>query len=228
MTGARVTTHHWTPSLRGLVFLLASSSLACLLVDFYGICSMRLFTLTIFLPAVLALAALGIYDWRGGDGRLGWSVLIGLSAGLLAAAAYDLFRLPFVFARQWGIAWLIPPMDLFKVFPGFGAMILGQSVHQVVYSTAASLLGWSYHFSNGASIGIMYLAIIGDPRRRHWAWAILMAVALELGMLFTPYPRVFHIAVTSRFVIVTMAAHAIFGIGLGLTAQWFARRASAH
>jgi hypothetical protein len=208
--------------------LLASSSLACLLVDFYGICPMRLFTLAIFLPAVLALAALGIYDWRRGDGRLGWSVLIGLSAGLLAALAYDLFRLPFVFARQWGIAWLIPPMNLFKVFPGFGAMILGQPVEQGVYSTAASLLGWSYHFSNGASIGIMYLAIIGDPQRRHWSWAILMAVALELGMLFTPYPRVFHITVTSRFVVVTMAAHAIFGIGLGLTAQWFARRASAH
>ena len=154
---------------------------------------MRLFTLAVFLPAAIALAALGIYDWRRGDGRLGGSVLIGLSAGLLAACAYDLFRLPFVFARQWGIAWLLPPMDLFKVFPCFGSMILGQPVEQDTYSTAAFLLGWSYHFSNGASIGIMYLALIGDPGRRHWAWAIAMAVALELGMLFTPYPRVFQI-----------------------------------
>lgn len=185
---------------------------------------MRVFALAVFLPAAMALAALGIYDWRRGDGLLAWSILIGLSAGLLAAAAYDVFRLPFVFARQWGIARLVPPMNLFKVFPGFGAMILGQPIGQRTYSTAASLLGWSYHFSNGASIGVMYVGIIGDPRRRHWAWAILMAVALELGMIFTPYPRVFNIEVTPRFVLVTMAAHTIFGVGLGLALKGFADR----
>jgi hypothetical protein len=51
-----------------------------------------------------------------------------------------------------------------------------------------------------------------------------MAVALELGMLLAPYPRVFDIAVTARFVVVTMAANAIFGVGLGLTAGSLARR----
>ena len=212
----------WTVSFMAVVFLLASTSLGCLLADFYGICPMRWFAVIVFVPAFLALAGLSLYDYSNADGRLGWSVLIALSAGLLAAVSYDIFRLRFVFARQWGIDRWVPPMDLFKVFPGFGAMLLGQAVEQKAYSPVASLLGWAYHFSNGASIGIMYLALLGDPRRRHWAWAILMAVALELGMLFTPYPRVFHIAVTSRFVLVTMAAHAIFGVGLGLAVRWFA------
>jgi hypothetical protein len=202
--------------------LLASTSLGCLLADFYGICSMRFFTVAIFLPATFVLAALAVDDSRQGDGRLCRSILMGLGGGLLAAVAYDTFRLPFVYARQWGIAGLVPPMNLFKVFPGFGAMILGQPVDQPAYSTAASLLGWSYHFSNGASIGILYLALVGDPLRRHWSWAIALAVALELGMILTPYPRVFQIPVTARFVAVTLAAHAIFGVGLGLTVRWFA------
>lgn len=64
--------------------------------------------------------------------------------------------------------------------------------------------------------GVMYLALIGDAARRHWAWAVLFSLGLELGMLFTPYPAVFDIGVTKQFVVVTIAAHAIFGIALGL------------
>lgn len=222
MTGVCARNSRWTPGFRIVVFLLASTSLGCLLADFYGVCSMRFFTVAIFLPATLVLAGLAIDDSRRGDGRLCRAILIGLGGGLLAAVAYDTFRLPFVYARQWGIAGLVPPMNLYQVFPGFGAMILGQPVDQPAYSTTASLLGWSYHFSNGASIGVLYLALVGDPRRRRWSWAVALAVVLELGMILTPYPRVFHIPLTARFVAVTMAAHAIFGVGLGLSARWFA------
>ena len=55
-------------------------------------------------------------------------------------------------------------------------------------------------------------------------WAVAMALALELGMLLTPYPQVFQIPVTARFVAVTLAAHAIFGVGLGFSTRWLARR----
>jgi hypothetical protein len=212
----------WRTWSRCLVFVLASTSLGCLMAQFYGLCSMRLFAGAVFLPASLALLGLAGYDLFKGDGRLGWCVLTGLGAGLLAAVAYDVFRLPFVFSRQWGLSALVPALDLFKVFPGFGAMLLGQPVEQPRYSTTTSLLGWAYHFSNGATIGLMYVALIGDPRRRHWAWAILLATALELGMILTPYPRVFGITVTPRFVFVTMAAHAIFGVCLGWAVKWFA------
>lgn len=70
----------------------------------------------------------------------------------------------------------------------------------------------------------MYLALIGEAQRRHWAWAVLFALGLELGMLFTPYPKVFGVPLTARFVVVTVAAHAVFGIGLGLAAGWLSRR----
>ncbi|PYK63682.1 MAG: hypothetical protein DME21_02090, partial [Verrucomicrobia bacterium] len=39
------------------------------------------------------------------------------------------------------------------------------------------------------------------------------------GMLLTPYPEVFGIAVTAGFVAVTLAAHCIFGVVMGLAAR---------
>ena len=216
--------NHWNSHGRWLVFVLAASSIACLLADFYRLCPMRIFTPFIFLPALLALFAFAALDRWHGDGQLWRAVSVGLIAGLLAAVAYDVFRLPFVFAKEWGVESVVPPMQLFKVFPRFGAMVLGQPIEQPAYSLAAHIIGWMYHFSNGATFGVMYLAIIGDGSRRHWAWAVLFALALELGMLFTPYPNVFNIPVTTRFVIVTVAAHAVFGLGLGLSVRWLASR----
>jgi hypothetical protein len=213
----------WNGWGRWLVFLLAASSIACLLFDFYGLCPMRVFTPFIFLPATVLLFIIALLDRQRGDGQLWRAVMIGLIAGLLAAVAYDIFRLPFVFAKEWGISSIVPPMKLFKVFPRFGAMILGQPIEQTSYSPGAQVLGWVYHFSNGATFGVMYVTIIGNPTRRHWAWAVLMALGLELGMLLTPYPQVFNIPVTVHFVTVTVAAHAIFGVGLGLTVRAMAR-----
>lgn len=218
---------HWTALGRWVVFLLAASSIACLLFDFYRLCPMRIFTLFIFLPAMLILVAFALFDRLRGDGMLWRAVLIGFAGGLLAAVSYDVFRLPFVFAKEWGLSSIIPPMSLFKVFPRFGAMVLGQPIEQTHYSLTTQIVGWIYHFSNGATFGVMYVAMIGNPTRRHWAWAVLMALALEIGMLLTPYPQVFNIPVTARFVAVTVAAHAIFGVGLGLTVRAFAKRFAA-
>jgi hypothetical protein len=214
---------YWTSLGRWTVFLLAASSIACLLFDFYRLCPMRLFTLFMFAPAMVVLFGFALFDRFRGDRTLWRAVLIGFMGGLLAAVSYDVFRLPFVFAREWGIVPVVPPMNLFKVFPQFGAMVLGQPVEQSHYSIITQIVGWIYHFSNGATFGVMYVAMIGNPTRRHWAWAVVMAVGLELGMLLTPYPQVFNIPVTTRFVVVTVAAHAIFGVGLGLTVRALAK-----
>jgi hypothetical protein len=199
-------------------------SIWCLLAEFYGLCSMRTFTFVVLLPATAALIGLAVLDRIKGDGRLWQGILIGAVAGLVAACAYDLFRLPFVFAREWNLAAFLPPMNLFKVFPRFGAMILGESVEQPTYSLMAHVVGWVYHFSNGITFGVMYLAMIGDARGRSWLWAVLLATGLELAMLLTPYPQFFAIPLTVLFVVVTMTAHLIFGVALGLVTNWWASR----
>lgn len=214
----------WTPCWRWAVFILSATSIWCLLAEFCGICSMRTFTLFVSAPALMLLGALAIADRFRGDHKLWRAVLIGAAAGLLAAVAYDAFRLPFVFSKQWGLQSIVPPMNLYKVFPQFGAMILGQPQEQRAYSTVSHLLGWAYHFSNGVTFGIMYLAVIGDAVRQPWLWGVVMAAGLEAAMLFTPYPNVFGIALTAAFVAVTLTAHLIFGAVMGLTARKLATR----
>jgi len=200
------------PVPRILVFLLASASIASLLGELYRSWSMQSFTLAVFLPACGLLVAMALYDrWRG-DGRLCRITFIGALAGFSAAVAYDVFRLPFVFSRSLGLDHFIPPLPLFKVFPRFGEMILHTTD---VNWLANNLVGWSYHFSNGVTFGIMYAALVNGQWRPRWGVAILFAVGLELAMLFTPYPAAFAIRLTANFVLVTLAAHLIFGVTMG-------------
>jgi hypothetical protein len=214
----------WTWQGRLLVFILSAMSIWCLLAEFYGLCSMRAFAFTILLPATIALVAVALLDWAKGDGRLWRGVVLGAVAGFLAACAYDAFRLPFAFAHEWNLASVVPPMNLFKVFPRFGAMILGEPIETPTYSSAAHLVGWMYHFSNGVTFGVMYLALIGDAGRRSWLWAVALATGLELAMLLTPYAQFFAIPLTALFIAVTFTAHLVFGVALGLVTKWWAIR----
>lgn len=210
----------WTLPGRAVVFFLSATSIWCLLAEFYGLCSMRTFTFYVLIPATVLLIAIALLDRTKGDRRLWNAVLLGAIGGLLAAVAYDVFRIPFVMAAvdKTGPDWLRLP--LFKVFPRFGAMILGEAFDKTTPDSAftfrAHLVGWIYHFSNGITFGVMYMALIGSATRRSWLWAIALAVGLELAMLFTPYTNYFGIGMTRKFVVVTLVAHLIFGIALGL------------
>ncbi|MEO8083173.1 MAG: hypothetical protein ABI780_05070 [Ardenticatenales bacterium] len=215
----------WTPTTRAVAFALAATSIAALLSEFYGVSSMRAFVLWVQLPAMVVLLAWAVAARSRGDGRLAHAVFVGLAAGFVAALAYDVFRLPFVYARPLGIDGIVPAMPLFKVFPRFGAMILGQPLEQTAYSLQAQLLGWAYHFSNGATFGVMYLALAGDPARRSPWWGIVFAVGLEIGLLLTPYAQLFGITITPTFIAATLTAHLVFGAVMGLLAKRWWRAA---
>ena len=236
----------WTGPGRAVVFVLAAASIWCLLSEMYGLCEMRTFFYAILLPATGALYGMAVLDHVKGNRLLWRGVMIGTVAGLAGAVAYDVFRLPFVFSDAWGMGRLgIPQMPLFKVFPRFGALILGESMEQGVasgpgsawgagYSVAAHLLGWAYHFSNGATFGVMFAAMYAGAkeaaagvRGRAWkpiAWAVVMAVGIEICLLLSPYSAFFGIHMTTRFVVVTMTAHIIFGLFLGAWFAWHERR----
>src|SRR5262245_58346513 len=203
----------WSWPARFVVFVLSATSIWCLLAEFYGLCDMRTFTFWILIPATVALVILAIADRTKGDGLLWRGVVLGGGGGCLAACAYDLFRIPFVVAAidKVGPDWLRLP--LFKVFPRFGALILNEPFDATTtdsqFTLTAHLVGWVYHFSNGITFGVMYMALVGDASRRSWLWAVLFATGLELAMLFTPYTTFFGIHMTARFVIVTLIAHVI-------------------
>ena len=215
---------HWTATWRTIVFVLAASSIWCLLAEMYHLCSMQFFTLWILIPATILLYAIAAWDRSFGDRTLWRGVMIGSLAGLLAAVAYDIFRLPFVFSNSWHLTGIVPQMPLYKVFPRFGAMILGQPVEQEHYSLLTQLVGWAYHFSNGVTFGVMYVAMIGNPQRRSWWWGVVMATGIEIALLLSPYGQFFGIPVSILFVAVTLTAHLIFGAVMG----WYTRLAAAR
>jgi hypothetical protein len=215
---------HWNATWRTVIFFLAATSIWCLLAEMYGLCSMQTFTIYILIPATILLYALALWDRSRGDGTLWRGVLIGSIAGFLAAVAYDVFRLPFVFSHAWGLAGIVPQMPLYVVFPRFGAMILGQPLDQDHYSLLTQLVGWAYHFSNGITFGVMYVALIGKPTRRTWWWGVLLATGIETGLLISPYGRFFGITVTALFVVVTLTAHLIFGAVMGWATKRMAQR----
>ena len=72
----------------------------------------------------------------------------------------------------------------------------------------------------------MYMAL---ARRVSWWWAVGWAVLIEISMLFSPYPQFFGFAVTSLFLAVTLSAHALFGVALGLQVRcWKKEGKIAH
>src|SRR5688572_17936339 len=94
----------WTGPGRLLIFVLAATSIWCLLSEIYGLCDMRTFFYLILLPATAALYAIALLDrFAGGDRRLFRAVVIGTLAGLFGAVMYDMFRLPLVYSDAWGM-----------------------------------------------------------------------------------------------------------------------------
>jgi hypothetical protein len=222
----------WTAPGRVLVFTLAATSIWCLLAEMYHLVDMRTFFYSILLPSTALLYGVAILDRTRGDGRLWRAVILGTLGGLVGAIAYDVFRLPFVYSDVLGLDRIgIPQMPLFKVFPRFGALILGQLIEQPSYSLTAQLTGWAYHFSNGATFGVMFAAMYAGAQdaacgsaRRSITYATSMAVGIELCLLASPYTSFFGIPLTTSFVVVTIMAHLIFGVGLGAYFAWLAAK----
>ena len=194
--------------LRLLTFALASLSFAALLGQFYGLWPMQTFALYAMLPGTLALTALGVRyrnQPRGLDNPSTW-FFEGALAGVLAAAVYDLYRLPFVLTGA----------PLFKVFPRFGQLLLGADEP----TWLVHALGWSYHFLNGAALGVMFLTMVRSPRQLFWG-AVIWGLVVEGLLLATPYAAFFQLHVNARFLFLTASAHLVFGLALG---AWLQRR----
>jgi len=194
---------------RFTVFALAFLSFACLLGTFYGQWSMRWFGCWVLPPATVLLGAMAWWkrrEPRGVQSPYTW-IVQGAVGGIAAAVAYDLYRLIFV----------LQGAPLFNVFPRFGELLLGADEPRWL----VHLVGWTYHFSNGAALGIMFLAMV--PKSSRWLLifgAIAWAMFVETVLLFTPYTKFFGLPMDGKFIFLTASAHLIFGIALGLWCRW--------
>ena len=194
---------------RFVVFFLASMSFACLLGQMWNWWSMKTFACLILPPATAILIFLAVRAPKNAAMRM-W-IIEGAVGGVVAAIVYDLFRLPFVL----GIVPGLKAMPLFGVFPRFGQLILDAPLTD--YGAAVQFAGWAYHFSNGAALGIMFLAMLPKATPRALIiGATIWALAVEAMLLLSPYYAFFKLKFDSgTFLWITLSAHLIFGVSLG-------------
>ena len=177
---------------------------------------MRAFACWVFPPAVALLvwsARSSPVDARQGNRKSvspannsarTW-IVEGALGGLFAAVVYDLFRLPFV----------LNGYPLFAVFPRFGQMLLQSAPDD--FSWPVQVAGWTYHFVNAASLGIMFLAMAARPTpRKLFGGAMAWALGVETFLLLSPYYSFFKLKLDyGVFLALTLSAHLIFGAALG-------------
>ncbi len=144
----------------------------------------------------------------------GWAARL-LAAARVASDNGELW-LPGALATMSSIGWLpfvLAGAPLFKVFPQFGALLLGADEPRWLVHA----LGWTYHLSNAVALGIMFLALVSFFRRPSLFWgAVVWALFVELMLLLTPYANFFGLKLDARFLFLTLTAHLVFGIALGL------------
>src|SRR2546427_10557578 len=186
---------------------LGASSVATLLLYFYGVAELGHSVRVLLLPSTVALVVLTVWARRTGRQELYDRIMGGLWAGLFASLSYDVARVPISHAG----------IPVFRAIAYFGTVFLGQSKPTL----ASEAVGWAYHLSNGVGFGLMYATLFSRPR---WWTAVAWGVVLELSMLYTPYAEVVGYHRTRTFFAITMGAHVCYGLGLwaGLRA-WVAR-----
>ncbi len=168
----------------------------------------------IYLPAMVALAAITIYARRRYPDVFR-RIAVGFGMGAMATIALDA-------VRQAGVihGWL--PADTFVMF---GKMATGSPKFAVFYPA-----GILVHYLNGANFGLFYAFVWGKRRSYVSAasWATVWALFLELGMMTGPPmgPMVglfgFNYAWPQLFLL-TFVAHVAFGVALGLLVEHFLR-----
>lgn len=182
--------------LRCLVFLACIPSGGALLLKVWGLSNMRTGGL-IFL-ACLPVFPL-VYGWAGRrEADLARAIRLGFWGGLAGTLGYDLVRIPF---HLWG-------MRVFAPIQAYGVWLLDAERS----SGWTEAVGWSYHFSNGITFGLMYALWFG---RRHWGWGLLWGLALESIILSTPFARIFHMQGNLQAIALAYFAHLFYGYPLG-------------
>ncbi len=175
-----------------------------MLAQVYGLVDLHSSALFIALPCCLAL--LGIWLWTKQTERkvLAEALTIGFVGGLLGTLAYDLVRIPPLLSGQ----------RIFAPISAYGVWIADAGSS----SRWTELLGWSYHFSNGLTFGIMYTLWL---RKRHWAWAILWGLVLETIALVSPFGRIFYLVGNYQAIGIAYFGHIAYGLPLGwLACRW--------
>lgn len=188
--------------IRAALFLACGTSGAALLAKVYGLTSMQTATLALAAPCSVGLLVVWMWSMRTSREALTSTLSLGFIGGIAGTIAYDLVRVPFHLMGQ----------RIFAPIGAYGVWISGASTS----SRFTEVIGWTYHFSNGITFGMMYALFF---RGRAWWWAVVWGLLLETIALGSPFGRIFSVTGNYSAIGIAYAGHIAWGIPLGLLVQ---------
>lgn len=197
------------PALTLVVVGATAAGIAAFLLDVAGLLAMPWTLSFVSLPALVAVLGIAVWAQRVERQPFFNRLIVGATAGFIATLAYDGVR---VAVQGTGLL----DYNAFKAIHIFGSLIMNSPET----ATDARIAGWTYHFWNGVSFGVIYALIAGPAR---WYWGLAWGMALE-GAMIGVYPVAFAIQRTDpAFLSVSLIGHAAYGASLGLMAQRWCR-----
>ncbi len=193
------------------VAMACTSGLAIIAHTFAGI-SLRFSAGAIVLPSAVILTGiiLLVRDRRGRFHEFAWLLRIGAAWGLVSTVGYDAIRPVLVAALQ-------SDFDPYKAMGIFGQLATGRPAGDSI----ATAVGWTYHFWNGISFGMMFALL--RPRGGMipgLVWAMILQ-----ALMMAVYPAFLEARLTDPgFLVSGIIGHGLWGLLLG----WGVARAASR
>jgi len=174
----------------------------------YG--GMPFFSKWLLIPSIIIILAVFIITKVKNYDKLSRRIWVGVIAGMIGTIGLEIIRYP-----GFRLGWM--PGDLPKLL---GVLITNRFM--VGPSTGSTIVGYLYHFWNGAAFGMIYTIVLG---RKSWWWGIVYALLIGTGFLLSPAVKAMGIGFMGSqqagMIEVVYVAHIVFGSILGYLAyKW--------
>jgi hypothetical protein len=192
-----------------VVLLLASAGPLIFPAAQAGYSTMPVLASGALLPSIGGLALLVVLLQRS-HRVISKAILLGAGAGVIATVPLEVVRLI-------GFHCGYMPGNLPRLM---GVLLLNRFAEGPTF--VSDIVGWTYHFWNGASFGILFVAVFGS---RRWI-APIYGMVIGIGFMLSPVVAslgvgFFGLEFSRGFPVTVLAAHLAFGGALGLLARRF-------
>ncbi len=187
--------------------LLASTSGAAIMAHTFGPVPLRYLAPYVVMPSagvLLGAVLLGRRNYAGLH-LVARRLMLGALWGLIATAVYDVVRPLLLLVLQL-------EFDPFRAIRVFGSLITRRPERDLF----SQCIGWSYHFWNGISFGMMYALV---RPRGGLITGLMWGLALE-GLMMATYPSFLRLRLDNPgFLVTSIVGHGLWGIVLGYGLQ---------
>lgn len=175
-----------------------------------GYAKMSDLALWLLIPSIAFLAAVIVYSYFRKLQRLTRRIWVGVVVGACATFGLEAVRYP-----GFLMGWM--PGNLPQLM---GVLITDSFMQGPTFRS--DVLGFLYHFWNGACFGMIYTIICG---KKPFYWGVGFSAVIGVGFLASPVVKSLGVGFMGMEMpmmpVTVMLAHLVYGLGLGLiTQQW--------